>query len=354
MEKILTIIIPAYNTEKYILRCLESVKHPLFHVVIIDDGSTDKTPFILDEYCKTHPDFQVLHTPNKGAAAARVLGLSYVDTTYFSFVDSDDVVNTNSYLLACLQLMDSNYKVLNGRMSVYLPGCPIRFDSRVWEKDDINFQQDKLEFSNTTCSLLDKIWHRDCLRLFREKSTQVVYEDMEFVYYVLAKKGKMMHTNSLIYNYCMRGIDNQSTSAIQLDMRFGNGIHGLFQAYESMKKKFVHDQLFSSYQAELEAILIKLVYQRIYNIFVNKSIVNKKEMIKLVLEELTRIAPEWTSNLYLSDHFKNSEYNDYLFYLGTQIAFFFYHLDIQKIMPNQEDFLESYTQKIILKPNSFL
>lgn len=352
MEKLLTIIIPVYNTEKYILRCLKSIEHEEVNVVIVDDGSTDKSPMILDEYAKSHDNVLVVHTVNQGAATARQVGLNYVNTPYFSFVDSDDTVRITNYMNLVHAMKERGYSVSNGRLVVYLPGLMIPFGSRKWSKADIDFEQDKLEFSNTTCSLLDKIFSRDMIELFQEPSKQVVYEDLEFVYYALAKKRFMLHSNDLIYDYRMRGLANNSTSAIGLDSRKVDGISGLLGAITSMKGKFRDSGLLGDYQDELDAIAIKLIYQRIYNVLSSADIENKKEMAELVFQILSAYVPDWQRNKYFLACFKNSELNDYLFYIVTEVLAKIYKVSINEPGENYKTLLDCYGQKLVLKKSS--
>lgn len=352
MDTILTIIIPVYNTEKYIIRCLNSVNHPLINVIIIDDGSFDNSPQIIDEYCSTHRNFQVIHTENRGAAAARATGVKEIKTKYFSFVDSDDIVNILPYLNLVKKMDENGFKVGNGRMTVFLPNSRIPLNSKKWTKERLDFSKDKLEFSNTTCSLLDKIWHIDCAPLFLCETKQKVYEDMEVVYYAMAKNQKMIHTNTLIYNYCMRGLENNSTSAIGLQVTKSDALKGLLSAAESMNQKFIIEGLYSEYKSELDAIIIKLVYQRIYHILVSKKIVNKKEMSELAFQILRSFISTWDDNKYFLSHFKYSEYNDYLFYIGTEIMKRLYGVKINfQVDSSYQELLEEYDKRIILKRN---
>lgn len=349
MEKILTVVIPVYNTEKYLLRCFNSITHPSIEVVIVDDGSTDNSSLIIDEYCSNHDNFKAIHIPNRGAATARLVGLAKVRTKYFSFVDSDDVVNISPYLKLCMAMDDYNYKIGNGRMTVYLPNLSIPFNSRKWQKDELFFDKDKREFSNITCSLLDKIWHYDCIDLFNEKSNQKVYEDMEFVYYILAKEGRMLHSNDLIYNYCMRGLSNNSTSSLGLRPTSSDGLQGLLSAATSMREKFIRDDIYKDYEDELNSIIIKLVYQRMNAILKSKEIVNKREMVSLVLQILDVYIPDWRTNKYYLEKFKGSEYNDYIFYITTEFILNIFNIGSIDTKDSYTDLLKSYNKKIKLK-----
>lgn len=88
-----SIIIPAYNAEAYLSRCLDSIFSQEFEdyeVIVINDGSTDRTEAILKEYASHHPNLQVLTQSNQGMATARNRGLEVSQGEYVMFVDSDD------------------------------------------------------------------------------------------------------------------------------------------------------------------------------------------------------------------------------------------------------------------------
>ncbi len=93
----LCVIIPCYNNEKYILKCVESVLNQKtsysFHVIVIDDGSTDKSGEILDSI--SSDKLTVIHQENQGVSCARNKALSLVDGKYIFFLDSDDYLPDN-------------------------------------------------------------------------------------------------------------------------------------------------------------------------------------------------------------------------------------------------------------------
>jgi glycosyltransferase involved in cell wall biosynthesis len=96
MPKI-TIIIPVYNTEKYLHECLDSVVNQTLRdieIVCIDDGSTDYSPEILDEYAKKDSRLIVIHQQNAGQNLARNVGIKLVSSKYIQFIDSDDFIDT--------------------------------------------------------------------------------------------------------------------------------------------------------------------------------------------------------------------------------------------------------------------
>ena len=102
-----SITIPVYNVEKYIRQCLDSVLGQTFgdfEVIILDDGSTDQSGSICDEYAKKDARIKVLHDENQGSFMARLRALKYVNGEYILFLDSDDYWEDN--------LLESVYKVV--------------------------------------------------------------------------------------------------------------------------------------------------------------------------------------------------------------------------------------------------
>lgn len=94
----LSIIIPVYNTEKYLRECLDSLLSQTFEdweAICVDDGSTDSSGAILDEYANKDSRFRVVHKTNEGVSVARNVGLDIALGTYIGFADADDVVSAD-------------------------------------------------------------------------------------------------------------------------------------------------------------------------------------------------------------------------------------------------------------------
>ena len=92
---IISFIVPVYNAEKYLHQCLDSITQQLNHseLILVDDGSTDASGRICDEYAARHPKIKALHTENKGASNARNLGVEAAEGMYIVFVDADDYIS---------------------------------------------------------------------------------------------------------------------------------------------------------------------------------------------------------------------------------------------------------------------
>ena len=101
MKEYISIIIPCYNTEKYLEKCLQSILNQSFknyEIILIEDSSTDKTKEIIEEYVKKHSNIKAIYNEeNKGAAYSRNKALKEASYDLISFIDSDDVLDSNFY-----------------------------------------------------------------------------------------------------------------------------------------------------------------------------------------------------------------------------------------------------------------
>ena len=99
MSRTVSVVVPVYNCENYIAECIESVlaqTYPHFQLVLIDDGSTDNSGAICDEYGNKDDRITVIHQENQGVSIARNKGLHMIKGDYLTFVDADDMLLPNS------------------------------------------------------------------------------------------------------------------------------------------------------------------------------------------------------------------------------------------------------------------
>ena len=97
----LSIIVPVYNVEKYIDRCVESIlnqEEKDFELILIDDGSTDTSGLLCDKYAEIDNRVKVIHKKNEGVSVARNIGIELASGTHLGFVDSDDWIDKTMYL----------------------------------------------------------------------------------------------------------------------------------------------------------------------------------------------------------------------------------------------------------------
>ena len=94
----ISVLVPVYNTEKYIKKCIDSIKSQTitdWELILVDDGSTDDSGKICDEYAKQDEKITVYHKKNEGISATREFAVKHANGTYIQFVDSDDWIDAD-------------------------------------------------------------------------------------------------------------------------------------------------------------------------------------------------------------------------------------------------------------------
>ena len=116
MNALISIIVPVYNVEQYLCRCVDSLliqSYPHLEIILVDDGSTDGSGNICDEYLKKDARIAVIHKPNGGLSSARNAGLAAAKGEYIGFVDSDDYVSKDMYASLLKRLENSETDIAN-------------------------------------------------------------------------------------------------------------------------------------------------------------------------------------------------------------------------------------------------
>jgi glycosyltransferase involved in cell wall biosynthesis len=207
----ISIIIPVYNAEDYLSRCLDSIlvqDMNSYEVILVDDGSTDSSALICDRYSATDPRFRTIHKPNGGVSSARNAGLNLAKGEYVMFVDSDDSLAPGA-LSAMSGSLNGEEFVLGGFIEYIgqiphrnvTPGAAVTYDESSYSDFfDANIRRN--------CEMLDAPW----AKLFKRKSLgslrfneQLSYaEDKLFVFEFLSKCRSIYTCPSVVYNYHLR------------------------------------------------------------------------------------------------------------------------------------------------------
>lgn len=109
--ELVSVIVPVYNVEKYLPKCLDSILASTYtnlEIIVVDDGSPDNCPQICDEYAKKDLRIRVIHQENQGLVGARNTGLAHAMGEYIGFVDSDDVISPCLYEVLVTAIMSTN------------------------------------------------------------------------------------------------------------------------------------------------------------------------------------------------------------------------------------------------------
>ena len=128
--ELISVIVPVYNVESYVAECIESIQNQTYmnlEIILVNDGSTDNSGDICDQYATYDERIKVIHKENAGVSAARNTGIEAANGDYIAFVDSDDYIAPNMYedmlrilkendldILECTAFRDKGGEIIEG------------------------------------------------------------------------------------------------------------------------------------------------------------------------------------------------------------------------------------------------
>lgn len=208
MSPLITIIIPVYNVEQYLRRCLDSIVSQTYtnlEIILIDDGSPDNCPQICDDYAAKDNRITVIHKKNGGLSDARNAGLDVCKGKFISFVDSDDWIDKNYVKVLFDLLTETNTDIAIGNFfktdgSKESPTFPIQHKTLNPTEAIICCTHGNTPAFAISCSKLYKKELFDNLRFPVGK-----YHEDEFTTYLLFyKSSSIAYTSQVLYYYYSR------------------------------------------------------------------------------------------------------------------------------------------------------
>ena len=313
-KDMVSIIVPVYNAEKYLKRCLESIINQTYkniEVILVDDGSVDKSPEICDEYKELDNRIKVIHKVNGGASSARNMGLDAVKGEFVCFVDSDDWIEKNMIEVLVKKIKEHNVDIV--RCDTY------ELDNQVKE-DWIKTREkiiDNILNGNISAYVYLLMIKSEIIKDVRFDEKILLMEDTFFLLNVILKESKIIFLKEKLYHYEM------NNGGLTLSTRNAkNKILGLIEykektlnllkennLYSEKRERFINTIIcnfiiFYTYKMSVEQIDVKAVLldSRIINILKNidkenvstfakvqiKNIINKKFIIFKMLNYLKK------------------------------------------------------------------
>lgn len=297
--KLVSIIIPVYNREKMISEAIKSCLNQTYdniEIIVVNDGSKDNTLKVIEALQEQNTKIKVINQENKGVSQARITGLNNASGEYVMFLDSDDLISKN-YVSSLVQaLEESKTKVALARR--YQEMGPLRVLYNKYP-NYMNLREDKHYLPTFWVGVNCKLYERKSLELldFGLKAN----EDLAFNYYDLATKRYVSCNNKAIYT--QRFAEN----SLAKDLIYGNLDHigNTIKPLEIEMNLFSDSNLLDEYCEELEAIFIKNIFERIFNIWISKEPKEKKdELVICLLKYLNFYFPYWRNNKYYLESFK--------------------------------------------------
>lgn len=210
MKKLISIIVPVYKVAKYLPRCIESIlrqTYPNFELILVDDGSPDKSGKICDKYAQKDSRIRVIHKKNGGVSSARNAGLDIAQGEYISFIDSDDWVSRDYLEKLVLPIGEDGVQLVVGgidtrRLEIRETKLKnIKYDLKKVTKEECHWFFIKNPVgSRGPCA---KLYKNEILQENKLRFDETIHwgEDTIFFYQYCALVEKMCLVEGVIYHY---------------------------------------------------------------------------------------------------------------------------------------------------------
>lgn len=284
MKPLISIIVPIYNAENYLSRCIESILGQAlrnFEIILIDDGSTDKSGSICDYWEQKYDSIKVIHKTNGGVSSARNLGIKAAQGKYIAFIDSDDYLETKDFgkiLNICIE-NDLDVCLYKFKIEDKNGGSPIGGEHK-FPYNHIYTGEEVIENNFNASSA--------CIAFFKTKHIkehsisfceELSYsEDADFVFRAMVLAKKILFTNYVPYVYAYNGKSATNSTNTNIEKRHKQILSNILMA------KRVYDT-HSQYNISQKLLPILRRYSNSIIIGEFLSLKNSKQDIAFFLEE---------------------------------------------------------------------
>lgn len=206
MKDLISIIIPVYNLEDYLERCLNSVLNQTYsniEIIIVNDGSTDNSGKIIDEFAQKDSRIKVLHKKNTGVSDTRNKGLEIANGDYIGFVDGDDEVKENMYQKLLENLKENKADISHCGFEYITPTKKINFHGTGKKMIQSNHEALKslMEGNIFEPSTWTKLFKKNVVANIRYPIDIKINEDLLFNIYAFRKAKTIYYEDISLYKY---------------------------------------------------------------------------------------------------------------------------------------------------------
>lgn len=291
MSKV-SVIVPVYNVEQYVAKCLDSIINQTYknlEIICVDDGSTDKSGYICDEYAKKDSRIKVFHKANGGLASARNAALTHVTGDYIGFVDSDDWIEPEMYETLVHNLEQNSVdmvccnfsKIYNDRIDVMKNEWDIK-NSVLDTADILYYAFNRDHHKGFAIYVWNKLFTADKIKNYRFDESLAEAEDVDFISKVIAVNNmKGFYIEKSLYNYLQRSSSLTYSKDLNMRADFLKSYSKVIEACNEFTEALIWIKRFYCYHASLIA---ELAYEQ-----------GNSEQLKRFQKEIRKYLSEYIS-----------------------------------------------------------
>ena len=235
---LISIIVPIYNVKDYLYQCIDSIlaqTHTNLEVILVDDGSSDGSGDICDDYEKRDSRIRVIHKLNAGVSAARNTALDIITGEYVGFVDGDDWLEPEMYQRLYQGIKENKAQMSSCDISARIDGKDIRINSKQLRENCVEGDNVYTEFIGQPWALWNKLFAIDTVRDIRMSTTIAYGEDLLYIVEALTKVSRTVTSEYVGYNYRLDRDGNISSAIIQKSHM--TSLDAGMKIYEILKEK---------------------------------------------------------------------------------------------------------------------
>ena len=306
-----SVIVPVYNVEKYLKKCLESLVNQTLRdieIIVVNDGSPDDSQKIIDEYKRKYPNIKSFVKPNGGLSDARNFGIEKATGEYIAFVDSDDYVQLDMFKVMYSKAKEKDFDVVVCDIN-YVFDKHIKQVSSLVENDLYDKKNIKKQMINIYPAVWNKIYKKELFEKGIKFKTGIWYEDVEFLYKLFPYINSIGVVKRALINYVQR--DGAITRTF--DKRLYNYIdnwNGIIDFYKE-------NGFFEEYYSEIEYCYVRYLFATFVKGATNFPKKDFNEAVSKTFENVKEKFPNYKKNKYLS---KVSSKNLYLKHFNKGFA----------------------------------
>lgn len=208
MEELISVIIPVYNVEAYLDDCMDNVVNQSYknlEIILVDDGATDFSGVMCDQWQERDPRVRVIHKTNGGLSSARNAGLAAASGDYITFVDSDDLLDLDICKVLYEDMHDNNADIA------------ICDASHIFDRTQVSFPKGTQKRILTKQEAIEELWYQKSFlpsvwgKLYRKKVFQDVpftqgihFEDLDIMHLLLWQAERIVYRKDCLYGYVHR------------------------------------------------------------------------------------------------------------------------------------------------------
>jgi len=248
-----SIIVPVYNVEKYLERCLKSLITQTLkeiEIIVVNDGTKDNSQNIIDKYAMKDSRIKAYIKENGGLSDARNFGLKYATGEYVGFVDSDDFVENDMFEKMYNKAKKNDFDVVLCNLNYIYESKKVFCSSNI-QYDLLNPEQIKNKMVYIYPAAWNKIYKKSVIDKFKFKKG-IWYEDVEFMYRILPYINSIGVVNEPLYQYVQR--DGAITHT------FNDKIFDYIDIWNGMLSFYKKNKIFDKYICELEYCYVRYLY----------------------------------------------------------------------------------------------